>query len=443
MSRIAIVGAGPAGGTLAVWLARAGLHPLLIDAERSAGGAGWRGREGDGLRRAIAQARLDYRPETEVIDIAADRRLTLLGPSGQAVTETADCIVLAPGATERPLPVPGWTLPGVLGLGALQRLLKQDGMRPAGPLALVGSGPLLRLAADQMIAAGVHLSGIVDAGRPADLRLLSGLARRPGALARGAVMEMRRRLAGVPLYHDFPVAVHGAERVESVELSDGRRLEASLVGLGFGLQSNTELARLAGLTLAWNDAWSAWLPERDEEFQSSREGIFVLGDGAGLGGLTLAEAEGICLAAGLIEKAAKPLPPGLAVARRRASRRLPSLRKAGQALAVWSQISPAALRAIPDATIICRCEGTSVGSVRNALADGYRSPAAVKLASRAGMGLCQGRTCEAGLRAIVEAAGLPPADFPPGTVRLPLRPVPASAFVRTEPDSPEQGHRSA
>lgn len=440
MSRIAIVGAGPAGGTLAVWLAKAGLKPLLIDAERSAGGAGWRGREGDALRDAIAKASLDYRPATEVIDIASDLRLTVLGPSGRAETEAADCIVLAPGATERLLPVPGWTLPGVLGLGALQRLLKQDGIRPAGPLALVGSGPLLRLTAAQMIAAGVTLSGIVDAGRPASLGLLSGLARRPAALAQGIAMELRRRVAGVPLYHDFPVALHGGERVESVELSDGRRIGASLIGLGFGLQSNTELARLAGVKVTWDGAWSAWLPERDGGFQSSRSGVFVLGDGAGLGGLTHAQAEAVCLAAGLIEKATRPLPAGLAAARRRALRRLPALRRAGQALAAWSQVPSAALAAIPDATIVCRCEGTSAGDIRTALADGYQHPAAIKLASRMGMGICQGRTCEAGLRAIVEAAGLPSPDFPPGTVRLPLRPVPAAAFVRAGPDSPEQGH---
>jgi NAD(P)H-nitrite reductase large subunit len=430
MSAIAIIGAGPAGGTLAVWLAEAGLAPMLIDAEPCPGGAGWRGAEGDGLRHAITAARLDYRPQTEVIDIAADGRLTLQDATGRLTTEAADCLVLAPGATERLLPVPGWTLPGVLGLGALQRLLKRDGMRPTGPLALVGSGPLLRLVAAQMLEAGVTLSGIVDAGRPIDRRLLGGLARRPAALLQGVKADLRRRLAGIPLIHGFPRALHGEMRVEAVELADGRRLEAGLVGLGFGLQSNTELARLAGLRLAWNPAWAAWLPERDVHFQSSRSNIFILGDGAGLGGMALAEAEGLCLAAHLIECAKRPLPTGLAALRRRAARRLPGLTLAGQALAAWSQVAAATLQALPDQTVVCRCEGATAGSVRAALAAGYRSKATLKLASRVGMGVCQGRCCEAGLQGLLETAGIPPSRDPPGTVRLPLRPVVAATFVK-------------
>jgi len=430
MSRIAIVGAGPAGGTLAVWLATAGLAPMLIDAEQCPGGAGWRGAEGDGLRRAIAGSSLDYRPNNELIDIATDGRLTLQDATGRLTAVAADCLVLAPGATERLLPVPGWTLPGVLGLGALQRLLKRDGMRASGPLALVGSGPLLRLVAAQMIEAGVTLSGIVDAGRPIDFKLLAGLARRPAALLQGLQLDLRRRLAGIPLIHGFPVALHGKTQVEAVELADGRRLEAALVGLGFGLQSNTELARLAGLRLSWAPAWAAWLPERDRHFQSSRTNVFILGDGAGLGGMALAEAEALCLAGHLIERAQRPLPAGLAVLRRRAARQRPGLTRAGQALAAWSQVSASNLQALADQTIVCRCEGTTAGRVRAALAAGYQSKATIKLASRAGMGVCQGRCCEAGLQGLIEAAGIPPSRDPPGTVRLPLRPVIAAAFVK-------------
>lgn len=430
MSRVAIVGAGPAGGTLAVWLAAAGLAPLLIDAEATAGGTGWRGPEGDGLRQAIAGARLDYRPNHEVIDIASDGRLTLMNAGGRLTTESADILVLAPGAGERSLPVPGWTLPGVLGLGALQRLLKRDGLKPRGPLALIGSGPLLRLTAAQMIAKGVKITAIVDAGRPVDGRLLAGLAHRPAALLQGIGLELRRRLAGIPLIHGFPAALHGSTQVEAVELADGRHFEARLVGLGFGLQSNTELARLAGLRLSWDPGWAAWLPERDADFQSSRENIFILGDGAGLGGMALAEAEGICLANRIIENSRRPLPAGLAGASRRARRRIPGLVKAGQALVAWSRVPLTSLRALPDEAVVCRCEGSTAGSVRAALAAGYQSHAAIKLSSRSGMGLCQGRSCEAGLQSLLEAAGLPPSQFPPGSVRPPLRPVPAAAFVK-------------
>jgi NAD(P)H-nitrite reductase large subunit len=419
---------------LAVWLAAAGLHPLLIDAEPRAGGAGWRGTEGEVLRLSLAGADLDYRPGTEVIDIAADGRLTLLDATGRLSTEpAADCLVLAPGAVERLLPIPGWTLPGVLGLGALQRLAKCDGVRPAGPLVLAGSGPLLRLAAAQMMLAGTTPKAIVDAGRAIGFGLLAGLARRPATLLQGMGMELRRLLARVPLIHGLPVALRGVDQIEAVELADGRLIEATVVGLGYGLQSNTELARLAGLRLAWDAGWHAWLPVRGAEFQSSRGNVFVLGDGAGLGGRELAEAEGICLAGKLIERADLALPAGLAEARRRAGGRIPGLRKAGQALAAWSQVSAASLGALPDSAVVCRCEGSTAGQIRSALAAGYRSSASIKLASRAGMGTCQGRTCWPGLQALMDASGVPPSGCAPATARSPLRPVPASAFLEEQP----------
>src|SRR3546814_8609846 len=68
---------------------------------------------------------------------------------------------MASGAMERPFPIKGWTLPGAMGAGAAQILLKGAGAMPAGPVVLAGCGPLLYLLAWQYLRAGAEISAVV------------------------------------------------------------------------------------------------------------------------------------------------------------------------------------------------------------------------------------------------------------------------------------------
>jgi pyruvate/2-oxoglutarate dehydrogenase complex dihydrolipoamide dehydrogenase (E3) component len=71
-------------------------------------------------------------------------------------------VIVATGATDRILPVPGWTLPGVYSLGAAQIALKFQGCAIGERVVFAGSGPLLYLVAYQYAKAGAKVVAVLD-----------------------------------------------------------------------------------------------------------------------------------------------------------------------------------------------------------------------------------------------------------------------------------------
>ena len=80
---------------------------------------------------------------------------------GSAHLVGAKEVVLAMGALERPFPIPGWTLPGVMTAGAAQIALKTSGPVPEGRVVVAGTGPLLLLT-QQLRAAGAAVVALLD-----------------------------------------------------------------------------------------------------------------------------------------------------------------------------------------------------------------------------------------------------------------------------------------
>lgn len=113
--------------------------------------------------------------------------------------------------------------------------------------------------------------------------------------------------------------------------------------------------------------------------------------------------------------------------------RLGDLRGAKQGVLPMAGKEPAGerVRDREDGLIVCRCEEVTAGEIRDVLRNGIGTLNGVKRVTRAGMGLCQGQTCE-GLvsRIIASELGLPPAEVEPSTARTPLRPVPLSVFAK-------------
>ena len=80
--------------------------------------------------------------------------------------------------------------------------------------------------------------------------------------------------------------------------------------------------------------------------------------------------------------------------------------------------------AIPDETLVCRCEDVTMGELRKAVANGYDTPATLKIALRTAMGDCQGRTCGPIVYDILAAlTGRSQAEMTPLVVRPPVKPV--------------------
>lgn len=454
-----IVGAGPAGMAAAVTACRHGLSVIVADEGTHPGGQIYRqasasplanvkvlGAEytaGQTLIERFVASGARYLPQTLVWQIEPGSKpssgpacrpvamLTRRGESADTQRVRAQAILLATGAQERPWPVRGWTLPGVMGVGAAQTLLKSGGLVPGEDTVLVGSGPLLWRYASQLIDAGRTIRALVDttpsgAARNA-LRYLPRALLAGGYLLKGARMMRTVRRAGVEVYRNAKdVEVLGEAHARAVRFhSDGlmHEVSASLVLLHQGVVPRTNAARSVGCAHRWDARQACWRPEVDEWGRSSVSRLWIAGDGAGIGGAKVAEYAG--------ERAALDIAAVLTridgYRRDREGRRARTMARRHLAIRplLDALYTPeAALRCPADDVIVCRCEEVSAGEVRRIAALGCTGPNQMKAFSRCGMGQCQGRWCGATVSELLaQVQGRRLEDVGYFRVRAPIKPV--------------------
>ncbi len=453
--RVIVVGAGLAGTRAAELLVAAGLRPLVVDEAPRSGGQIYR-RQPEGFRRdaralygteagratalhaafdALA-GRIDYWPETLAWNVR-DRELHVLrGESAHILP--FDVLILATGATDRLVPLPGWTLPGVFSLGGAQIALKAQACAIGSRVAFLGSGPLLYLVAAQYAKAGAAVAAVLDtAPASARWRALPDMAARPSLLAKGAALLWTLRRAGVAVRRGVMprrllpdaegarvagIAIAGAGGAEEVIACDA-------AGLGWHLRAESQLADLAGCGFAFDAEHRQWLPRADEDGRSDVPGIYLAGDGARLLGADGAEIAGRLAALAALKDLGLPAPPGIDIAGLRRRRRAMDRFRRGLAVAFpW----PAALVAgLPDDTLVCRCEAITAGTLRRG-GTGLDAPEVnrAKAFTRIGMGRCQGRFCGiAGAEILAAARGV--AMEGAGRLRgqAPVKPLPVAAVL--------------
>jgi NAD(P)H-nitrite reductase large subunit len=211
------------------------------------------------------------------------------------------------------------------------------------------------------------------------------------------------------------------------------QLPADVVGMSFGLRPNTELTQLAGCDHVYEAPAGGWRVRRNAGYATSIANVYAIGDGAGIGGVDTALAEGVILAYDLAPRLGAAT-AAIDADADQAQRSLAALAGFRRGLVAWSGIRPGIFRAADAGTMICRCEDVRSGDIDQALAAGIALPRGLKLRTRAGMGLCQGRTCAPAIQQrIADRAGMPIADVPMPTVRVPLRPVSVAALATLVP----------
>jgi NADPH-dependent 2,4-dienoyl-CoA reductase/sulfur reductase-like enzyme len=376
-----------------------------------------------------------YWPETAVWSLNAHRRIGVLREGRASIIE-ADCVIVAGGAMERPVPFPGWTLPGVMNVGAAQILLKTTGVVPAEGTILAGSGPLLFLVASQYLQAGVPVQAVLEFAPPANyLRAARSL---PMALAAGNylmrglryVREVRRKSEHLH-FGVANLAAAGAEQLEEVSFDvrhgQGQRrvtLQTNSLLVHFGVIPRLELTQSAGCRHVWDDGQQCWLPKADSWGETSVPGIAVIGDSAGIAGSHAAEQQGRLAALA----AAHEL--GHLSAAERDQLAQPDFRR----LQVDLRIRPflEALHRLPESvlvasdedTVVCRCEEVTAGAIRRAVHAGHTDTDQVKAYLRCGMGPCQGRQCSAAVsHLLADTLTRPVSDYRAFRVRPPIRPI--------------------
>lgn len=440
---LAVIGAGPAGVHAALAAAEAGLRVTLVDEAPHAGGQVFRapldgspapgedGRAGDALRRALAASSVVHLAGQRVWTVStAPLGLSLAGSGGvQRIRPRA--VLVATGATERVVPFPGWTLPGVIGLAAATILLKAPGPLPAGPIVVAGRGPLLAATAAGLLARGTAIACVVDEATRADwARTLPALLAAPGLLAKGVGWLRALRRAGVPVLHGRRVAeAWGTTCVEAVRIRrmDGggteRLVPARLLAVGHGLVPATDILRLFGAPMRQDSRDGSWLPQLDPHGRTGVPGLYAAGDGTGIQGAAAAALAGRLAG----QAAARDL--GAAAPGGRDGRALRRAARAGRAMAALMTPPAGRLAAIPPETIVCRCEDVTRAEIDAAFHDGARDMNQLKTRTRCGMGPCQGLVCGPIVAAL--AAMHPHAAVPllPWTVRPPLGALPIAALV--------------
>ena len=448
---VVVVGGGPAGIAAAVAAAEAGADVLLVDNGREVGGqfnrqlpVEFAARRPDRLQhgwksfaaqrdRIAASPRITHLTETSVWAIEGQRVWAQRGPADAAGRTPfpidAKAVVLATGAYDRVLPFPGWDLPGVYTAGAAQALAKGQRISVGRRVLVAGTGPFLLPVAESLAGVGAQVVALLEAnslatvrkGWSADPTVAVGKLRE--AAGYGAVLARHR----IPLRHGWTVvAAHGADHVEAVTIArldatwrrvpgTERRIEVDAVCLGFGFTANLELAVAAGCELTTApDGGPAVTVGADQ--QTSTPGVFAAGEVTGVAGAVPSTAEGEVAGAAAAQYALGTAPNV----------------EAGSAVLQGQRLAQALARAYPvrdgwktwstAETLVCRCEEVTRGELEDAAADrGLDDGRAMKLSSRAGLGMCQGRVCSRNVAALLAEPGAVPKPSMKRPIAVPVR----------------------
>lgn len=445
-----VIGAGPAGLACGAELADRGLSVAVLDEQASPGGQIYRNitkasarqhsilgvdyTAGLDVVQAFQKASLDYLPQARVWQ-AEPTGDVFLSHKGCSEKLSADYLVLSTGAMERPVPFPGWTLPGVMTCGGMSNLFKDSSLSPKEPVVLAGSGPLLWLVAEHLFALNAPVTAILDT-TPLT-QILPALKHLPKALKRFDYMMRGVKMiadvhltaikAKVPIHRNVKnLRAEGEDRLQRVKATCGDKelvFEATTLLVNEGIIPNTSLLRQIGCKHTWDPVQRYWYPEVAEDGRTNLPAVFVAGDGNFVHGAKSAELKGRLTA--------------LTIALE--MHRLSTTEYEEQAAPVRKELEKELLPrpfidalyaprenlyTMSDNTIICRCEGVTAGRIRDLVEEGYTDHNEIKAIIRCGMGPCQGRMCgPAVLELIVKTAGIQPEKARQHRLRPPIKPV--------------------
>lgn len=437
-----VVGAGPAGLAAAATCAEAGLATVLLDEQIGMGGQIYRSitetstevssilgesySRGRALIDAFQSSGAQYMSGATVWSLTPEREVGVSWRGGSQLIG-ARRVIICTGALERPFPIPGWTLPGVMSAGAAQILLKSSGLVASGRTVLAGCGPLLWLVAAQFLEAGAKLEAILDTTprenrRPAARHALPFIFSSYFAQGLALMRFVRRRVRVISGVTALRATGEGA--VNAVWYQCGAGAEANIpvdnLFLHQGVVPNVNLAMSVGIQHRWDDNQLCWVPVLRDDGSSSIAGIAVAGDGAGIAGAEAARWRGVL--------------SGL-VAARALGRRVPRIevydirrtlnRSLRGRLFLDAYFRPAhAFRHPVGDTIVCRCEEITAQQITETAALGCPGPNQMKAFIRCGMGPCQGRLCGLTVTELMaQARGVPPQQIGYYRLRAPVKPI--------------------
>ncbi len=440
---VIIVGAGPAGLSAAITASEIGLDVVVLDEQSTPGGQLYRNIEradeetlnhlgpdyssGLSLVEKFRKSGAQYRGGSIVWNIEPNGSVCF-SHDGCSTQIQGKYVIIAIGATERPVPFAGWNLPGVMGAGGVDANYKSSGTLPEGPVVLCGSGPLLLLVIGHLASNGVEISAVLDTTPGGNLLsaipLLPGALKRTDYLLKGVGMLLKLKRSGIKYYKNInQFKAHGKDQVESVSFTSKgihNRVDSGHFLVHEGVVPRCDFSRLLRLKHQWDPVQRFWYPQTNQYGGTENSNIYVTGDGAFVHGGIPATLKGTLSAIDIGGK--------LGVLPDSQKTELPLLvKKLSSELAprpfVDALYKPRRnLYGIDDNTFVCRCEEVTAGDIRQAVREGCSEPNEIKSLTRCGMGHCQGRMCGVALAEIVAAElQIEPDTLKPLSIRAPVR----------------------
>jgi glycine/D-amino acid oxidase-like deaminating enzyme len=458
---VMVIGGGPAGLSAAKAAASAGAEVILLDERGHLGGQYFKqvltqrhtAKPSDDQARRGAQ----LIHEVEALGVTIMSKAIAWGGfrprqvaaivDGKPLVFEPQQLILATGAFERGVPMPGWTLPGYMTTGAAQTLLRSYRVLAGERFLVAGNGPLNLQFAAELLEAGAQVTALIElASRPGMGNLSAGLGllNSPDLVRDGIRYIATLRRHGVRIHYGSAViAAEGTDKVERARIAQldeaGNQVPGSawtvdvdLVCVGNGFVPSNELARALGCRHSYDPNRGTLTTEVDGERQTSVPGIFAVGDGAGMSGARAAEEQGFIAGCRAARNLGRQL--GRDVETELVARRRRLLRHDRFQQALWTIYDAPRLHIeLADAdTVVCRCENVTRGQIAATLNPELQTVGSIKRLTRAGMGRCQGRYCGTTLMHMA----LSPSENASFAPRAPTRPIPINRLAEAGLEAP-------
>lgn len=288
---VLIIGGGPAGLAAAYEVASRGYKVAIVDESWSLGGQlrqqtqvidpmpapfiGLRGFQlAETLVERLKEFRVEYLTKHEFIGLYEDGSAGV--SNGKEIAKiTPMSLIIATGAAETARTFPGWTLPGVMTIGAAQILMNRERVYPGKNALVLGSSDMALQVTKQMYDVGIEVVGVIE---PA-----------PEITARDKKILSDFNESRIPILLNTNVgAVSGKGKVEKALLNIGkeqsveRDYQVDLVCVDGGRHPVLEPFSILNCRLRYERELGGWLPCYDGNLQSSVGGIFIAGQAAGV-----------------------------------------------------------------------------------------------------------------------------------------------------------------
>ena len=452
---LVIIGGGPAGIAAAATAAKHGLSVALIDERPTLGGQIYK-RVGPGFKvKSAKEVGKDYflgekliaelngsnvNIFLETLVVAIEDSSVVIARNGQSAEKLIyKKLLISPGAYDRPVAFPGWTLPGVITAGAAQSLVKTQRVNPGSRIFFAGSGPLALAFPAQLSGYGANIVGIIEAApRPGifkALRILLAIFGNLDLMRDAAKYQFHLISNRIPMnYRRIIVSANGKDRVESVTHArvdknwrvipgTEKTVAVDALCVGYGFFPSVELFRLLGCELEYEESRGGAVVKLDNWGATSVANVFGAGDGTGISGSYVAIARGRLAALKIAAELGKISEKSLSTLAAGYQKTFAQRTKFQSAINNAYEIKSGIYELANNETVICRCESVKLESILPVL-ESTVDPSVVKAYTRCGMGLCQGRNCQRQISALLaKKQNIPISQILQATPRFPTKPI--------------------